>query len=421
MSRRDGAVNSRTRSLVQTSSAAAVRVSLPRAWLWSAAAVSAFLTLATALTYVLEARGGALAHGTQFSMAYENNLGAWFAGALLLMAALHAADGWYRRELPEGARRAWAALALVLAALSADEVASLHERVGSNFGTLALVPFGLVLGALTLYALLGIARVPTQRRHVAWIVFAFVLFALTAVQEFLEHHIHWWGDFPGLRVAIEEGTEMIATLILLRAGMSNTAGRFATAVTPTEVAPAKVAPTEVAPADRPVFEVLHHLRSPLLLAGLLAAPVLAWASLALPDPQRGIPLSWLASTLFLASALVVADPFLRRGQALGLPRLALAGLCVLLSAMAVAWSPLHRPTGGTLILTTGVLAICALWLATSMRVRAPTWVVAAAAVLALLPWIGTRTLLPLVAYGVIGAILLYGVTGARKADTLRRG
>src|SRR5690606_32202148 len=85
-----------------------------------------------------------------FNLAHENNLAAWWSGSLLLVAALHALDG--RAKLASlGDRRtaaAWAALALVLIALSLDEVGSLHERA-ERFVPLerwwALLPFGVVL------------------------------------------------------------------------------------------------------------------------------------------------------------------------------------------------------------------------------------------------------------------------------------
>lgn len=90
----------------------------------------------------------------------ENNVAVWWSGTLLLLIALHAFDGFFRHRSAEPRRgRAWLAVGLIAAALSLDEVGSLHERValaGSAShgvgGSGALAPFGLVLIGLLAYA-----------------------------------------------------------------------------------------------------------------------------------------------------------------------------------------------------------------------------------------------------------------------------
>src|SRR4051794_39171152 len=60
----------------------------------------------------------------------ENVAAAWFSGMLLLLGALHAADGYFRlRRTDLKAALAWWVIAAMLLFLCADEIGSLHERI----------------------------------------------------------------------------------------------------------------------------------------------------------------------------------------------------------------------------------------------------------------------------------------------------
>ena len=60
----------------------------------------------------------------------ENVAAAWFSGMLLLLGALHAADGYFRlRQTKLKAALAWWVIAAMLLFMSVDEIASLHERM----------------------------------------------------------------------------------------------------------------------------------------------------------------------------------------------------------------------------------------------------------------------------------------------------
>src|SRR3546814_15579677 len=86
-----------------------------------------------------------------FDLRAEDNVAAWWSGILLLLNAFHAYDGYalWRERAPRMAR-SWASLSLLLVILSADEIGSIHERIGmiatavSVSQWLALLPFGLV-------------------------------------------------------------------------------------------------------------------------------------------------------------------------------------------------------------------------------------------------------------------------------------
>ncbi len=79
----------------------------------------------------------------------ENVVAAWFSGMLLLLGALHAADGYFRlRTHNLKAGLAWWVIAAMLIFLSADEIGSLHERMKDlmRMGPwLSFLPFLVVL------------------------------------------------------------------------------------------------------------------------------------------------------------------------------------------------------------------------------------------------------------------------------------
>jgi hypothetical protein len=141
----------------------------------------------------------------------EMNLAVWWSSAQLLLGALlmyeRASVGSPDERWP------WATLAVVSAGLSLDELGSLHERLGDrNWRPLLLlaVPLGLAVA----WALLRLVRNPSRRREVALIVVAYGLFAGVAGLEYLESVVKWTAA-PGMGQELEEGTELVAFLLLL--------------------------------------------------------------------------------------------------------------------------------------------------------------------------------------------------------------
>jgi len=262
-----------------------LKLKLPIIWFYGAVAVSALLVATTGLHDVGPVSGPAASLLDRFRLTGENNPAAWWSGMLLAVVSLHAFDGYalLRRSEP-GAARGWALIAAVLLFLSADEVGSIHERLAQvgralGLGTWSLLlPLGAVLAAV-LAAVLGRALLllwsagGEQRRKVWPLAIAFLVLGSVALQEVLEHRIQWQTDVArAVRAMVEEGTELIGMLVLLRVAMANTAG-LAVGVR----------------GGRPAFAALHELRRPLAALGLALAPVLAFVTAALVDQNRATP------------------------------------------------------------------------------------------------------------------------------------
>jgi hypothetical protein len=363
-----------------------------RGWFWTAVAMSGLCLIITAFEQAFETTGAPRLLRS-FSLRGEMGIGAWWSGMLLLLAAAHAADGYFfRRESAPRLAYAWAGLSFILLCLSADEVASLHERVGNFGGWLALAPFGLVLGGLWVFSTSVLWRHPEERSNARWSALAFCLIGSVAGQEFLENNTQWWGEQATLRVLIEEGTEAIALLILLRVAMSQSGGVFQSS----------------AEAARPVFEALESWRTPIATVTLLASPALAALTVAYMSREHGLPVLWLAASSFFLAALGLLRESLT--QAWKRSYIALIGLCVALSAAAVALSPAALPRRSHLFTSAGLLSIWCLWLVTSHpRNREPLSLLAAfgAAMLAL-TWVERASLtLTFTAYAIAGASVLY--------------
>ena len=330
-----------------------------RAWLTGLVTVSIACLLVTIFRDQIVSATGSLGqlfrtlHLSRLGFGYESSVGAWWQGTLLLIASIHAFDGYLgHRESDPRLARGWLLLAIVICSLSFDEIGSLHERVPKYLppgGWLSLLPFALVLGGMALYGIAALLRSPTHRSAGVTILIAFALFGSVAVQEELEFTTRWWGEFDSLRTGLEEGTELTAMLLLVAAAARNTAGLWTKAAVPAE----------------PTLQGLDLLRRPIALSGLLLAPAIGYLSAGLPD-KHGRPISWLGAAMFACGALVALRPALRAGCKVSLDwtALALAGGCGVLSAMAVN---AHGPRFRLAALTAGCLAVIVLWYLRSRR------------------------------------------------------
>ncbi len=140
----------------------------------------------------------------------ENNLAVWWSSINLFVAGCLAYEAFC--HLKTKARNAWLVLAILFIALSADELGSFHERIG---GWMNLLPYGIVGIVLLTYALTQLFRERQSRFSATCILLGFTIFGLVAVQEYFEHALEWPYWLSGLRVAVEEGSELLGIFLCL--------------------------------------------------------------------------------------------------------------------------------------------------------------------------------------------------------------
>lgn len=145
-----------------------------------------------------------------FTLSAEMNLAVWVSGISLLAMALLAYELFSRKSV--ASRYAWLVLAIVFLGLSLDEIGSLHERIIDEWRT--MIPY-LAVGAVLLAFSLGQLFYRKETRKTAVLILVgFGLFGTVALQEIVEHAVDWPDWAMGLRVGIEEGTELLGMSLI---------------------------------------------------------------------------------------------------------------------------------------------------------------------------------------------------------------
>lgn len=259
-------------------------------FIWWLAIVVVTVFVLTA-TYVAADSPSALILRT-FSLSGENSFGSWWSSLLLFLAALHALDGYlHNRGVRQFKAIGWLMLGLCCLGLSLDEGGSLHERVGILSAEMGyewwvlIIPFALVFMVMVSVAITSFLKEGAYLRS-ALVLLVFALFALVAVQEEFEHKLQWSDSMLGMRALIEEGTEMIAILLMVWLCSKNSGGIFR--------GDGNIA---VGMANE-FFRPLTGLFLVLLL------PVAYWNAV-LPDQDRGHPADWFAAVLFFTAAIAL--------------------------------------------------------------------------------------------------------------------
>jgi hypothetical protein len=208
----------------------------------------------------------------------EGNVGAWWSGMLFFVAGVFALDHAADAQRAAAERRGSAALAVVLALLSLDELAWLHEWLAPRNRAYLLLLGAIGVGGVA-YSFMQLCRanVPLRKLSVA-----FALLATVPVQQLVQaahEPANAW--VYGALTCLEEGTELAAALVLLSV-MSGGLRRF------------HVSGSEP-------FVCFVRFATPLLCLCAVALPVAAAATYALNLTGAA---NWLGATLFLSCALL---------------------------------------------------------------------------------------------------------------------
>jgi len=196
---------------------------LLKLWYWTALIVSVIFVLAIPVSwYFPDFVPGIVG---RMNLGIENNLGAWWSGVLLFMLACHSYDaGAAEYDRAPRIARAWMIIAAILLFLSADEIGSLHERLMlfGNFlgvsGWAILLPLGGIIGVYLMLALYTFWQSDDgSRQYVLPLFVGFGILGSVAIQEFIELAVDWGsGASVWIRLAVEEGSELLGMIILLR-------------------------------------------------------------------------------------------------------------------------------------------------------------------------------------------------------------
>lgn len=156
-------------------------------------------------------------------------LAVWWSGVLMFVTSLAC----YERASQSSGDTvaAWSFFAIVFVGFAVDEMASIHERLLSNWGI--VIPLLLAGGVGVVGALWKLSQKDGMRLNALFLLIGIGLMASAAPQEYLEHSINW-KELPrpkllwNLRLGMEEGSEIFGALLCLigAVGRGSEAGRF---------------------------------------------------------------------------------------------------------------------------------------------------------------------------------------------------
>ncbi len=193
------------------------------AWWWWVAGINiALLAVVYWIGFNAAYFDVSIAH--EFSLLQENNVAAWWSGFCLIVAGMLFFRLGSDNTLRLADRAMWIVLALVVLALSLDEVGSLHERVALAGGWWALLPFGVLLAGGFVFAITRCLRTGRHRASGLLFIVSLSLFAGVAAMEHLINSRQLLDVVPGyIQLLVEEGMEQLAEFLLILAGVLATA------------------------------------------------------------------------------------------------------------------------------------------------------------------------------------------------------
>lgn len=153
---------------------------------------------------------------SQLTLAYEMNIGVWWIGLHLLLAALISYELFSTTESRQ--KWCWLFISITFLGLFADEVGSIHERVfGLDWDLISII--FLIGGGAFIYAIWQLFDRKESRTSAVLILVGMGMMASAVPQEYLQHHVNWPSSLLGLRVGLEEGAEIFGALLCLIAAV----------------------------------------------------------------------------------------------------------------------------------------------------------------------------------------------------------
>ncbi len=151
-----------------------------------------------------------------FNIGYEMNFAAWWSGICLLTASLLSYECFCTRKKTQP-KLPWLTISGLLLALSLDEIGSLHERIIFQGSWSNFIPYAVIGVILIAYSFITLLLDKKTRKSALLILLAFTLFGSVALQEYIEHAVDWPYWLIGIRVGVEEGTELLGIFLCLAA------------------------------------------------------------------------------------------------------------------------------------------------------------------------------------------------------------
>ncbi|MCG8691068.1 MAG: hypothetical protein MI806_07645 [Minwuiales bacterium] len=227
-----------------------------------------------------------------FNLGGEQNLAVWWSGILLFMAGVLFYEFYCRAA--DRLRLPWLLLAILMVTLSVDEIGSFHERLG---GWRNMILIGLPFGMMFLYAIVQLLSRPQTRRAAYFTLAGFLCFGSVGIQEFLEHTVVWPDWSRGLRLGMEEGTELLGSFLVLCGIMDRRGAPDVAAGSAPEVG-----------AMLPDLGCLRYIPAFLLVGVLLHLGIGMFAQANFDDMvERGNPGSWYPAVVFLLLSVAAVD------------------------------------------------------------------------------------------------------------------
>lgn len=155
---------------------------------------------------LIAATASASRYISPINLAGENNLAVWWSGGLYFLAALHAYAVAMRSV--RGDKVAWLLFAAGMMLMLCTEIGSVHERVPRH-------SVAAVVAALLLVSFLLLLKTPRYRGSAILLAAGVMMNASALVQEKIEFSFEWTGWMVGVRAAAEEGSELVASFLML--------------------------------------------------------------------------------------------------------------------------------------------------------------------------------------------------------------